>query len=169
MSTRRSHSEPLPDRPSIPSSYGIDSAPEGMLDWGEVAARLTDARNYWVCTTRPDGSPNATLVWGLWVEGSFYFFTDRASRKARNIGSIPRVVVHLESGDDVAILEGDAEAVTGEDLLVRLADAYEAKYGFRPEGNTANSVAYQVRPRKAFAWHEGNFPRSATRWRFERQ
>lgn len=69
------------------------------------------ARNYWVVTTRSDGKPHSVPVWSIWLDETFYFGTDRRSRKGRNLATNPGLVVHLESGDDVVILEGVAEEV----------------------------------------------------------
>lgn len=153
----------------MPAGYGIETGTtEGTVPWDHAARRLTEARNYWVATTGPGGRPHAAPVWGLWLDGAFYFGTDPASRKGRNLARNPEVVVHLESGDDVVILEGRARPVTDRGLLERFAGAYEAKYGFRPEVDPAAPDVYAVRPRTAFAWREQDFPRSATRWRFRR-
>ena len=92
-------------RPYAPG-YGIPSDPAGMLSWDRVEGHLTEARNYWVATVRPDGRPHVTPVWGLWVGEAFYFGAEPGSRKARNLVENPNVVVHLESGDDVVIVEG---------------------------------------------------------------
>jgi Pyridoxamine 5'-phosphate oxidase len=106
-------------------------------------------------------------VWGLWLEGAIWFSTHPRSQKGRNLASSPEVVVHLESGDEVAIVEGVAEPVRGGDLLARFIDEYEAKYGYRIGPERAALAVYSVRPRMAFAWREADFPASATRWRFE--
>jgi len=39
--------------------------PDNALSWPEVAARLTAARTYWLCTTTPSGAPHAVPVWGV--------------------------------------------------------------------------------------------------------
>ena len=147
----------------MPAGYGVptDAAGADALPWSEVDRWLAEARNYWVCTTRPDGRPHAAPVWGLWREGRFVFSTDRASRKGRNLAASPEVVVHTDSGDEVAILEG---AVAEIELTQELADAYEAKYAFRPE--PSSGVWYELHPRSAQSWREADFPRTATRWTF---
>ena len=157
---------PARDRPHAPG-YGIPTGPEGMLSWGYVEERMSAARNYWVATTRPDGRPHVTPVWGLWVDGTFYFGGTPHSRKARNLAENPNVVVHLESGDDVVVLEGTAEVVKDPDpaLSERVAAASIAKYGV---GSSAIEGSYAVRPRVVLAWSEGGFPDTATRWLFER-
>jgi hypothetical protein len=68
------------------------------------------------------------------------------------------VVVHLESGDEVVIVEGEAEGVAAVDALV---DEYERKYDFRPD---SAERWYRVRPRRVLAWTEAGYPRDATRF-----
>ncbi|MEW6281590.1 MAG: pyridoxamine 5'-phosphate oxidase family protein [Candidatus Eremiobacterota bacterium] len=94
-------------RPQMPSSYGIDDGPP-PLEWVTVEKLLVEARNYRVVSVRPDGRPHATPVWGLWRKGCFWLSTDPDSRKGRNLLRSGEIVVHLESGDEVAIVEGTA-------------------------------------------------------------
>lgn len=148
----------------MPASYGISRRERGLLSWRAVTKRLALARNYWVVTADARGRPHAVPVWGLWLASAFYFATDPASRKGRNLAARPDVVVHLESGDDAVILEGVMEPVHDARLLKRFADAYEAKYAFRPDTGSATAT-YRLRPKTVHAWHEAGFPQSATRWR----
>ena len=154
---------PAPSRPHMPE-YGLLDAESGsgLFPWSHVSERMAAARNYWVATTQPDGRPHAAPVWGLWLDEAFYFGTALSSRKARNLEANPGIVVHLESGDDVVILEGIAEKVSDAALLARLDEAYFAKYKFHLDGN-ANPI-YSLHPRVAYAWLERDFPGSATRW-----
>jgi PPOX class probable F420-dependent enzyme len=162
----RPSSEPIADRPEMPGAYGISATTSGLIRWEEVRERLASARSYWIGTTRPDGRPHAAPVWGLWLDEAFYFSTDPTSRKARNFARNPAIVVHLESGDDVVMLEGTVEAVADAAVAARFADAYEAKYQFRPEAGDPPSGIYRLRASVAFAWLERDFPQSATRFRF---
>jgi PPOX class probable F420-dependent enzyme len=136
------------------------------MPWSLAAAQLTEARNYWIGTVRADGRPHAMPVWGVWLEGRLFFSTGRTSQKGRNLARDPRVVVHLESGDEVVILEGVADVVTDLDQLTRFADAYEVKYHFRPDITDQQNVTYGVHPQVAFGWLEKDFPGGATRWKF---
>ncbi len=77
-----------PTRPDMPG-YGIHLGGEGMLPWSHVSERMSAARNYWIGTTRPDGRPHATPVWGVWVDETFYFGTGERSRKGRNLAADP--------------------------------------------------------------------------------
>lgn len=152
--------------PRTPREYGIAADGEGRLPWAWAEERLTAARTDWLATTRPDGRPHVMPVWGLWLDGALLFSTARRSRKARNLAARPDAIAHLESGDEVVILEGPVHEVTDAALLTRFADAYEAKYRFRPDPHDAANAVYALRPRVAFAWREQDFPTSATRWRF---
>ncbi len=148
----------------MPAGYGLLDPSEGvgLLPWTTVAQALTESRNYWLATTRPDGRPHCVPVWGVWADGALYFGSDPRSRKGRNLQADPRVCVHLESGDDVVIVEGVVQEVSG-DELASPSRAYAAKYEL-PGG--LGSAALMVRPHVAFAWREKDFPGSATRWRF---
>jgi Pyridoxamine 5'-phosphate oxidase len=162
--------EPEAERPGIVEGYGISSDEAGLLPWSYVDERMEGSRNYWIGTTRPDGRPHAAPVWGVWLDGAFYFGTDRRSRKGRNLRANPEMVVHLESGDDCVILEGVAEEVGDRSLRRRVGEVYAAKYGIDALGDAGDGgpPMYGLRPRVAFAWTESNFPETATRWRFDR-
>ena len=161
------HRTPTPSRPNVPETYGIPAElDDGGVPWSLIDEKLAAARNYWVASTRPDGRPHAMPVWGIWLEGAFVFSTDGASRKGRNIAANPALAVHLESGDDVVVIEGVAAELRDAALLARYADAYEAKYAFRPDTSDVATATYALRPAVAFAWLESDFPASATRWTF---
>lgn len=87
------------------------------------------------------------------------------AEKGRNIARNPAILVHLESGDDVVILEGTAEQVTDAGVLSRFIDAYDTKYGFRLDSSDLTYGVYTLRPKVAMAWLEQDFPNTATRWR----
>lgn len=107
-------------------------------------------------------------VWGVWMDEAFLFSTDPQSRKGRNLAANPELVVHLESGDDVVILEGRSELVSDSALLRAMDDVYFRKYQFHASGDQAPpGVVYILRPRMAMAWFESSFPTSATRWMFK--
>ena len=154
---------PVAARPRFPKGYGIPESEEGLLPWSWADERLETSRNYWVGTTKRDGSPHAMPVWAVWLDDALVFSTSPASRKGRNLARDPRVVVHVESGDEVVILEGEVERVT---IDGRLAEVYEAKYGFRPDPNSPEGLWYRLRPKIAYAWAEAEFPASATRFTF---
>src|SRR6266571_4819758 len=159
--------EPRATRPNFTPGYGIDPAKvEGLLPWSFVAERMAGSRNYWVATSRRDGRPHAMPVWGVWIDGVFYFSTDPKSVKGRNLARSSEVVVHLESGDEAVILEGTADRVTDQAELTRFADAYDSKYHYRPDPTNPDQGVYRLNVRTAFAWTEKDFLTSSTRWAF---
>jgi nitroimidazol reductase NimA-like FMN-containing flavoprotein (pyridoxamine 5'-phosphate oxidase superfamily) len=156
--------EPTAARPEFAPGYGISAEDEGMLSWAWADECLAAGRNYWVASARPDGSPHAAPVWGVWFPEGIYFSTSRSSRKGRNLARDRRCVVHSESGDEVVILEGEVEEVALDD---RIADAYEAKYDYRPKPGGEGEVWYRLRPQVAYAWLERDYVRTATRFSFD--
>ena len=159
--------EPPPHRPDIAAGYGIHAGEDGLLGWSDVSERMEQSRSYWVCTVRPNGRPHAMPVWAVWIDETLWFSTGQESVKARNLAANPAVVVHLESGEDAVIFEGTAERVPEPDraLFERIAEAYDAKYDHRPDYPGPGEAWYALRAAKAFAWHERDYPRTATRWR----
>ena len=159
-----------PSRPNFSPAYGISKKTDTLLPWSHATDRLTASRNYWLATTRPDGRPHVAPVWGAWVDGALYFGTEPTSVKARNLAVNPTLVVHLESGDDVVILEGIPEIIPDPAAIPGLDDAYRAKYnmGVAEAGGDApdvSSVWYIFRPATASAWLESDFINTTTRWR----
>jgi len=157
---------PKPERPSIPASYGFTpSTPHTPPNWDDIGERIRASRNYWICSISPDGYPHALPVWGVWVNNQLYFVTKRASKKARNLLSNPKVAIHLESGDDVVSFQGSVVEVTDSRRLAKVAAVYSEKY----DGDQIYpdlEVVFALMPRLAFTWQEKNYHETATRWRF---
>jgi nitroimidazol reductase NimA-like FMN-containing flavoprotein (pyridoxamine 5'-phosphate oxidase superfamily) len=163
--------EPQSSRPLMPEGYGVPETDEGLLDWSWATERLEQARNYWFSTVRPDGRPHAMPAWAVWIDGALYFEGSPLTRRARNLAANASIVVHLESGDEVVILEGEARDATRPNraLAERLAEAFTAKYAethdYRPAPDQWDRGGLWVlRPSVAFGWSE--FPSTTTRWRF---
>jgi general stress protein 26 len=150
--------------PRIPADYGLKPRKK-YLPWSHAKERLERSRNYWICTTRPDGRPHAMPVWGIWLEDALYFSTGRASRKGQNLARNPAVSVHLESGDDMVSLEGKVREVSDEQTIAKINPAYRKKYRMPLWIHPENAI-FCVRPRFVLAWTEKNFPKDATRWEF---
>jgi hypothetical protein len=153
----------------MPQGYGVPETDDGLLPWSWAIARLEAALNYWFATTRPDGRPHAMPAWAVWLDDSLYFEGSPETRRARNLAENPQVSVHLESGDEVVILEGRVEEVDAVPELVRFADAYEAKYAVRPSDDGTGGPVYRLRPERAYTWLEADYPKTATRWVFPDQ
>ncbi|MDP9381112.1 MAG: pyridoxamine 5'-phosphate oxidase family protein [Chloroflexota bacterium] len=159
-------SAPRPRRLKMPAGYLAAADEETLLPWSHVVARLEQARNYWLATTRPGGQPHVTPIWGVWVDEALYFDGIPTAQWARNMATNPHIAVHLESGDDVVIVEGEAEdvpSITDAHLATRIVKAWDAKYG-RLHPSPATDGIFRLRPRTARAWTQ--FPDYATTWRF---
>ncbi len=165
-SSRTTRTVPRSHRPIMPEGYGIAKTDKGLLSWSWVLRRLKESHNYWVVSSTIDGHPHSMPVWGVWVDRAFCFSTHPSSRKARNLRRNPRVLIHLESGDEAVILEGFAMKTTDPMIKKRFYDLYYAKYKFRLESLGKNQITFILRPRIAFAWREKDFADSATRWTF---
>jgi hypothetical protein len=149
----------------VPELYGIKPRKQ-YLPWSHAEKRLAQSRNYWICTARPDGRPHSIPVWGFWIDNALFFGTARSSRKARNLAHNSAVSVHLESGDDVVILEGIAVEVRDPAILNKIDQASRTKYKM-PLTMLGESVFYRIRPGVVLAWTEKDFPKTATRWEFK--
>ena len=66
--------EPKANRLTVPG-YEPSAKNAGVLPWKWAADRLKKSRQYWIATTRPDGSPHLMVIWGVWLGGSFWFST----------------------------------------------------------------------------------------------
>jgi hypothetical protein len=102
-------------------------------------------------------------VWGIWVDGALCF-GGHGVRWEKNLAANPQVSVHLESGDEVVILEGSVTRVTDmNDPFVKKAEqAAKKKYGMGGSG-----PFWALRPRGAFGWTLKSQFKDATRWAFD--
>lgn len=149
---------------------------EEMLTWSFVESRMHSAQNYWIVSAAPNGRPHAVPVWGAWLDDVFYFVG--AGRKIRNLRANPQAVVHLESADEVVIIEGSFEEIKRRDeaFLQRLDDDFVRKYEtYRPSENLDNAGSstnvpvglFAIFPKTVLAW--SGFARNATRWRIPQE
>jgi PPOX class probable F420-dependent enzyme len=77
-------------------------------------ARLREEIIIWLTTVRSDGRPQSVPVWFLWDGETFLIYPQPGRQKLKNIGSNPRVGLHLNSstrGGDVVRIEGTSEVV----------------------------------------------------------
>ena len=165
---------PTVDRPELPEGYGLPETSEGLLDRGQVEARLVAAKHYWLGSVRPDGRPHAVPRWGVWVEGRFWYDGAPTTRHTRNVEAAPAVTLTLESGTEVVIVEGESHATRAEPdgLGARLSEAF-GKYaadGYSPQPDAWSGEGggglRVITPRRVMAWF--SFPTDCTRFVFER-
>jgi hypothetical protein len=139
-----------------------------------------NARTTWLVTVNEDGSPHATAVGALWLDGAFWFQTGTGTRKSRNVAREPRCSVAVSIRDADVVVEGDAARVTDRDALARVAkawadDGWPAELDASGSGITApfNAPAqgpppwyvYRIEPRSAVVTL-GTEPGGLTRFRF---
>lgn len=158
--------EPTSSPLHTPAEYLNPRTTAGLLPWSYARERLEHARNYWLATTRPDGRPHVTPLWGAWVDDMLFFDGSPQTRWGRNIATNPAASINLSNGDKVVIVEGTIEALTtDEDLAARLIAAWETKYGqYPPEPGTRG--IYRLRPTVARGWTHGSLT-DGTRWTFD--
>ncbi len=162
--------KPVADRPAIPYGMLPEKEGTGLIPWERFEQRMRSALVYWVCTVDTQGRPHAIPVWGLWFEGALYFSNGETTRTGRALAAHPQASVHLESGEDVAMIEGAIDIVNDAAIVEQLNARYMPKYVW-PE---AAAWYYVLRATRAFAWlapsmGTGNhsvYAGSATRWRF---
>jgi hypothetical protein len=147
---------PIILRPKFPPGYA--DQPASFLAWEWVAAQLTGARHYWLCSVRADGRPHVVPRWGAFIEDKFYYDGSPETRHARNLDSNPQVSLHLESGEQAIILEGVSRpAGTPEPAFAnRLAKIIGEKYaahGYSPAPDQWDDGGLFVfTPRQCIAW-----------------
>ena len=157
----RGRGQPRRVRPSFPPEWHVPNDPKKWITWEHASRRLEREEVYWLSTTRPDGRPHSAPVWGLWMGGFLYFETDPGSVKGANLSANPSVVVHLQSGNDVVILEGKALVERSGPRLRALRGGYARKYDYTPDWSEGSGqVVYRVEPRVARAWKTPRMHRS---------
>jgi hypothetical protein len=158
-------------RAAAPIMFGSPVPPGELLPWDWAKERLERARNYWIATTRRDGSPHCRPVWGVWLTDGFWFSTGSLARA--NLARNSEITVHLEDGDQVVIVEGNAATESDPASLQAMCDAYGPKYDYPiavVDGEVRDSSglggpAYRTVPRRVFGWDQNMA--NPTRWSFE--
>jgi hypothetical protein len=114
--------------------------------------------------------PHAAPVWGVVTGDTLYLYSERRTVKARNLVADPRVVVHLESGEDVVVVRGTAEDLGPPAGMPGVVAALSAKYTgeddrqYLPDADPDFDVVYAIRPRSAMMWHLADYEASQRRW-----
>jgi len=128
------------------------------LAWAEIASRFSDARNWWIATSGAAG-PHSVPVWGVVIDDALHFYGQPTAVRSKNLAADPRVVAHLESGDSVLILHGEAHVSEVPLESAAIVAAYASKY-VKPDDveylpgqpSMAGTALYEIRPAKAISW-----------------
>lgn len=78
----------------------------------EIETRLKDDIVIWFTTVRPDGMPQPTPVWFVWLDGAFLIYSSSKAQKVRNIQANSKVAVSLDNtrdGDSYTVFMGEAK------------------------------------------------------------
>ncbi len=101
---------------------------------------------------------------------TLYLYSEGCTVKARNLAADPRVVVHLESGEDVVIVRGTAEDLGAPVGVPEVVAALSAKYTgegdrqYLPDADPDFDVVYAIRPQSAMMWRLADYESSQRRW-----
>ena len=142
--------------------YGQPSEADA-LDWAWVDGQLREAGTYWA-VARGAGLPHPRPVWGVWSDhhlnlsiGSLVLATALTRDRA--------VTVHLDSGTDVVIVEGEATGpITDAELIDSYADKYGQPYDVETYGPLTRIVPTTVIAWRAAGWAGRDGFRQAGRW-----
>lgn len=148
-----------------------------VTPWEDVRRTIAEAELFWISTVRGNGRPHVTPLPAVWKGDALYFCTGAAEQKGVNLARNGYCALTTGSnawkaGLDV-VIEGNAQRVTDEARLQRLADVWESKYegdwhfavanrAFQGEGGEA--LVFEVKPTKVLAFAKGDF--AQTRYRF---
>jgi hypothetical protein len=137
------------------------------LAWPWVEQQLVDAGTYWLVAPA-DGHPHPRPVWGVWHEATL-LLSIGSPVLARQVGERPDVTVHLDSGTDVVVVEGEVHLLDISDHAPAIA-AYDAKYDWRYSIDEYGPLT-TVQPRRVLAWRSAGWAgregfREAGSWRF---
>ncbi len=158
-------------RAIVPEGYTLANREQRLLDWSYVDERMSESKNYWVATTRPNGHPHVMPTWAVWHDNCVFFDGSPETRRMRNIAANPNTVIHLEDGDKALVLEGETEVLKPDrELASQLVEIYGSKYakhGYAPEIDQWDEVGiYKFQPKVVIAWTE--FGVDMTRWALKR-
>jgi len=84
----------------------------------------------WLTTTNPDGQPQSSPIWFLWVDGEILVYSGKRAPRNGNVPDRPLVAFNLNTdaeGGDVATLEGVA-TIDPDYAPADLNGAFVAKY-----------------------------------------
>ena len=123
------------------------------------------------CAPRRPPVPRTQPRCGEWSPGQvLYLYSERRTVNARNLAADPRVVVHLESGEDVVIVRGTAQGPGNTCQVPEVVAALSAKYTgqddrrYLPDADPDFNVVYAIGPQSAMMWRLDSYEVSQRRW-----
>src|SRR3954462_3797433 len=154
---------PKASRPHMPG-YGMPTGAKGLLPWSWAEERLRKSHNYYLMTVRPDATPHAMPVWGIWADGRFYCSTGTKSVKARNLAANASCVICTANAAEAVVVEGTASPISDVARIAALSPQYSKKYKAFTLDPKMGPI-FEIVPRVVFGLWEEEF-KSMTRWTF---
>jgi len=163
-------------------SRNIDRYGDPELPWKRAEDALSTppspAITHFLGTCRPDGTPHAAGIGAQWMDGRFYFTSNPATRKARDLAVNPRCTISARLDGIDLVLEGTAAKVTDAETLERVAAGYrDGGWPCQVEGD-ALTAPFSAPSAGPPPWEVYRFtahtvvgvatrePYGATRWKF---
>jgi hypothetical protein len=136
-----------------------------QLEWSWVQQALETAGTYWVIASG-QRAPHPRPVWGVWINSTLALSLGSPTL-SRRLEVAPAVTVHLDSGTDVVIIEGQVAELSGASEIVA---AYQAKYDWHYDLEQYGPFKV-VSPTIVRAWRSSGWAgrdgfQTAGRWRF---
>ena len=100
-------------------------------DGARALQQLETDKIGWLTTVTPDGLPQSTPIWFLWVDGEVLLYSYKTAKRNANLEANPRVAFNLHTdagGGDVVSMEGTAR-FDPDGLRSSQNPAFLAKYG----------------------------------------
>lgn len=100
-------------------------------DGARALDQLATDKIGWLTTVTPDGQPQSTPIWFLWLDGEVVVYSYKTAKRNANIEANPRVSFNLHTdpgGGDVITMEGTAR-FDPDGLRSSQNPAFQAKYG----------------------------------------
>ena len=155
----------------FPAEYGqTDESRSELQEWGDVAARITAAKNYFLATTTDDGRPHVRPIDGVFVDDTLAFGGSPETRWVRHLQRRPAASASLPDDDNAVVIDGEVEYVTdpGSPLAKAVLAANVTKYPqYYSDGDHEFLPFWALHPRLVYAWSLTGFPGKATRFDFE--
>jgi PPOX class probable F420-dependent enzyme len=123
-----------------------------MAELAPEVRELFEKANYGhLATLMPDGAPHSVAVWIGYEDGRIVFFTQPASRKARNLANDPRIAVSVIDRDNpyrTARVRGRIAGTREGDAALEVIDRLSRKFTGRDFPMRSGTV-YEIEPEKA--------------------
>jgi hypothetical protein len=119
--------------------------------WEWVDDQLSVAGTYWVVTPTPT-HPHPRPVWGVWWEERLHLSVGSPTLAGAMLPTTP-VTVHLDSGIDVVIVEGN---VVGPSTDPELIAAYDSKYTWEYDVEQYGPLT-TIAPTQILAWRSAGW------------